>query len=176
MPFGSYAQRLALGIPRASFPASGFAFHGLRYSPIRASRLRLPSGSGSDHGQSGLTKSVGGTNVGGFLQTALANNKGELVVPVKVTGTLQHPSFTPDAQSLAKMKLNNLLPTTGDPTKGIVGALFGGGKPGSGGDVVGGILNGLNGQKSRTSEGQNPQKPEDLVNGILGQFGKKKKE
>ncbi len=44
---------------------------------------------------SGTSKAVGGTQVGGFLNTALANNKGELVIPVIVTGTMAHPTFTP---------------------------------------------------------------------------------
>ena len=34
-----------------------------------------------------LSQNVGGTKVGGFMNTALANNQGELVIPVIVTGT-----------------------------------------------------------------------------------------
>src|SRR5437763_17121947 len=56
---------------------------------------------------SGLSQSVGGTQVGGYMNTALANKNGELVVPVIVTGTMAHPTFAPDVQAMAKMKLNN---------------------------------------------------------------------
>ncbi|HEX4748294.1 MAG TPA: AsmA family protein [Bryobacteraceae bacterium] len=106
---------------------------------------------------SGTTNSVGGTGVGGFLNTALANNKGELVLPVLVTGTTAHPVFAPDMQALAKMKLNHLLPTSADPTNmtsGLIGSLVGnatGNKP--------------SGNKAQQ---QNP------VNSILNQFVKKK--
>ncbi|MBV9405017.1 MAG: AsmA family protein, partial [Acidobacteriaceae bacterium] len=61
---------------------------------------------------SGTSQAVGGSGVGGFLNTALANNKGELVLPVIVTGTMGHPLFAPDVQAIARMKLNNLLPTS----------------------------------------------------------------
>lgn len=92
------------------------------------------------------SQSAGGTHIGGFLTTALANNNGELVLPVLVTGTMAHPVFTPDVQALAKMRLGTLLPTSGDPSK-----------------LTSGVLNGILGQRS------NP------INSILNQFGKKKK-
>lgn len=104
---------------------------------------------------SGSSQSVGGTHVGGFLNTALANNKGELVMPVLVTGTTDHPVFTPDVQAIAKMKLNHLLPTSDDPTK----------------LTPGGLINGILGQGS-TQQGQQ-QNP---INSLLNQFGKKKKQ
>ena len=56
----------------------------------------------------GFSQSVGGTGVGGYLNTALANKNGELVIPVIVTGSMNHPSVSPDVQQIAKMKLNNL--------------------------------------------------------------------
>lgn len=88
---------------------------------------------------------VGGTGIGGMLQTALANNNGELVIPVIVSGSFQHPQFTPDAQKLAQMRLQNLLPTAGNPaaaTAGILGSILnrqGGQAPNVGG-IVGTIL------------------------------------
>lgn len=125
---------------------------------------------------SGISGAVGGTNVGGFLNTALANNKGELVVPVKVTGTLQAPKFTPDTGAIAQMKLKNLLPTTGNPAAGVAGAILGG----KGGGVKG-LLNGLAGggqqqqqQQGQPQQQQKQQKPEDAIKGILKGFGKKK--
>lgn len=119
---------------------------------------------------SGPSESVGGTQVGGFLNTALANNKRELVIPVAVTGTMAHPVFTPDLAAIAKMKLNNLLPTSGDPSKltsGLVGSVLG--KKGAGG-VLGGILG-----NGAAQPGQpNNQQPQNPLGGLLEQFGKKK--
>ena len=61
------------------------------------------------------SQTVGSTNIGGFLNTALANNKGELVIPLLVTGTFQNPVFAPDLQKVAQMKLENLVPDIGNP-------------------------------------------------------------
>ncbi len=118
---------------------------------------------------SGVSQTVGGTHVGGFLNTALSNNKGELVLPVIVTGTMDHPVFAPDAQALAKMKLNNLLPTVSDPSK--LGSSILGGKGASG------IVNGLLGGHPAANQKANPQQqnPQNAVNSLLNSFGKKKK-
>ena len=40
-----------------------------------------------------LTQKAGGTNVGGYRKTALANSQGQLVISAVVTGTFQHPRF-----------------------------------------------------------------------------------
>lgn len=110
-----------------------------------------------------LSQTVGGTQVGGFMNTALANNQGELVVPVIVTGTFQHPQVAPDVQQIAQMKLQNLLPTSKNPgqlTNGILGAVLGnkGGAPGAnpqkGG--IGGILGALGGQQQQQQQPSNP--------------------
>jgi uncharacterized protein involved in outer membrane biogenesis len=106
---------------------------------------------------SGASKTVGGTGVGGMLNTVMANNKGELVVPVLVTGSTSHMIFAPDVQAMAKMKLNGLLPTSGDPAKGAVGSL------------VQGILGG---QKQNQNNQQQKQQSNPL-NSILDQFKKK---
>src|SRR5215467_6958117 len=95
---------------------------------------------------SALSKQVGGTGIGGYMNTVLANNQGELVMPVILTGTFQHPQVAPDLQQLAQMKLQNLLPTSKNPgalTSGIVGAITGKNQ-GKGG--LGGILGTLSGQ------------------------------
>ncbi len=120
---------------------------------------------------SGVSQTVGGTHVGGFLNTALANNKGELVLPVIVTGTMDHPVFAPDAQALAKMKLNNLLPTVSDPSK--LGSAILGGKGGASG-IVNGLLGGhpAAGNQKANPKQQNPQ---DSINSLLNSFGKQKK-
>jgi hypothetical protein len=121
----------------------------------------------------GATQTVGGTQVGGYLNTALANNKGELVIPVLVTGTLPHPTFTPDAQAIAKMKLNNLLPTAGDPTKATGGLL---GQRGAGG-ILNGVLGAGSGkqQQQNTQQNQQQQKQQSPVDSLLKQLPRKKK-
>lgn len=112
-----------------------------------------------------MSQNVGGTGIGGFMNTALANRNGELVIPVIVTGTFQHPQIAPDVQRLAQMKLQNLLPTADNPgqlTSGILGAVLG--KKGQQGGGIGGILGTLGGQKPPNQpQGNqpvaNPQQP-----------------
>jgi uncharacterized protein involved in outer membrane biogenesis len=106
-----------------------------------------------------FSQSVGGTNVGGYLETALANRNGELVLPVLITGNMNHPIVTPDVQQIARMKLNNLLPTAGGllNTKGNgLGAL------------VGGLLGQQQGQPAKGQPQKNP-----LGNALQQLFGKK---
>ena len=73
-----------------------------------------------------FSQSVGGPGVGGYLNTALANKNGELVLPVLITGNMNHPLVAPDVQQIAKMKLNNLLPTAGGLLNGKGGNNLGG--------------------------------------------------
>jgi AsmA protein len=129
---------------------------------------------------SGISQTVGGSKVGGFLNTALANNKGELVLPVLITGSLDKPMFAPDTQAIAEMKLKNLLPTTGDPGKlstGILGSVLG--NKGGAAGAINSILGGGQQQQQQGQENgqqqQQKQKPRDVINSVLGQFGKKKK-
>jgi uncharacterized protein involved in outer membrane biogenesis len=138
----------------------------------------------------GFTQSVGGTGIGGLMQTALANNRGELVMPVLITGTFDKPQVTPDAQKLAQMKLQNLLPTSGNPgglTSGILGSVLKGGNTGQSGGVSN-ILNSITGQqKQQPAAGQPPgtqtqaapksQQPSDVLNQAIGSiFGEKKQQ
>ncbi len=117
----------------------------------------------------GFSQSVGGTGVGGYLNTALANKNGELVLPVLITGNMNHPMVAPDVQQIAKMKLNNLLPTAGGLMNGKGGNNLGG--------LVGGLLGGQPQQQQPAKSGQ-PQKQQqanplgDALNSILG--GQKK--
>jgi hypothetical protein len=129
-----------------------------------------------------LSQKVGGTGIGGFMNTALANKNGELVIPVIVTGNLNHPIIAPDVEKLAQMKLNNLLPTSGNPgalTSGLSGLL--GGKGGQQGNGVQGLLGALGGQKQQQpANGQQQgnaqqQQQQNAVGGIIGGLlGKKK--
>ncbi|MBV8553400.1 MAG: AsmA family protein [Acidobacteriaceae bacterium] len=98
-----------------------------------------------------LSKTVGGTGIGGYLNTALANNKGELVLPVIVTGTMAHPVYTPDAEAIAKMKMNQLLPTADNP-----------------GSLVNTLLGGAKGKQSGQKNNQQPANPLDSLINSLG--------
>jgi uncharacterized protein involved in outer membrane biogenesis len=103
----------------------------------------------------GFTQQIGGTGVGGYMSTALANNQGELVIPAIVTGTFQNPKVVPDVQKMAQMKLKGLIPT-GDNPLGAASSILGG-------------LTGKKGQPATPGQQQNP------VNQVLDLFGNKKK-
>jgi AsmA protein len=79
-----------------------------------------------------MSGSVGGNGVGGMMQTALANKNGELVIPVLITGSLDSPHVAPDMESVASMKMQNMLPSLANPSQlthggvsGVIGALTG---------------------------------------------------
>jgi len=128
-----------------------------------------------------MSQTVGGTGIGGLMQTALANNRGELVIPMLVSGTFQRPSFAPDVNKIAQMKLQNMLPTSSNPgalTSGILGTILGNKGQGQQGGL-GDILGALGGQqrKPQNQAGQQqpqqpPHKPANAVQDILNQvFG-----
>jgi AsmA protein len=136
-----------------------------------------------------MSQTVGGTGIGGLMQTALANNRGELVIPMLVTGTFQHPSFAPDVNKIAQMKLQNMLPTSSNPgalTSGILGAILGNKGQGQQGQQggLGGILGTLGGQQQQQQQQagqqqqqQPPRKPANAVQDILNQvFGKQQQQ
>lgn len=111
-----------------------------------------------------FSQKLGGTaGVGGYMQTALANNNSEIVIPVLVTGTFQNPKFQPDLQQMAQMKLKGLVPNFNNP-----------------GGAVSGVLGSLLGQQGK-NPGQQPQQPTSQpqqqpnpVQQLMGIFGKKK--
>jgi len=106
-----------------------------------------------------MSQRVGGTGIGGFMNTALANNQGELVLPVLVTGSFQHPSFAPDLQKMAQMKLQNLLPSFNNPGQlagGIAGAILGNGSGQQQQGGLQGIFGAIVGQKQNRQSGQQP--------------------
>ena len=53
---------------------------------------------------------LGGRRVAGLLSTVLANERGELVVPMVVTGATRQPRVRPDLKRIAQMKLGDRLP------------------------------------------------------------------
>src|SRR5271166_1940800 len=121
----------------------------------------------------GFSQSVGGTGVGGYLNTALANKNGELVLPILVTGSMSHPLVAPDVEQIAQMKLKNLLPTAGGLLTGKGGSDLGG--------VVGGLLGGQQQQGQQAAKPGQPAQQQnqqanplgDALDQLLG--GKKKK-
>jgi uncharacterized protein involved in outer membrane biogenesis len=128
--------------------------------------------------QKAISQQVGGTGIGGYMNTALANNQGELVLPVILTGTFQHPQVAPDVQQLAQMKLKNLLPTSKNPgalSSGIVGAIMGKNQPGGAatgaqqqGGGLGGIVGAITG-KQQTQQNQQQQPANPAVGNNSGQ-------
>ena len=116
-----------------------------------------------------FSQSVGGTGVGGYLNTALGNKNGELVLPVIISGTMSHPIVAPDLEKIAQMKLNSIVPSAagilggkGGGAAGIVGSLLGGGQPQQGQ------------QAGKPAQQPSPQQQlQDALGGLLG--GSKKK-
>jgi uncharacterized protein involved in outer membrane biogenesis len=113
-----------------------------------------------------LSQQVGGSQIGGYMNTALSNNQGELVFPVIVTGTFQHPKVQPDVKQIAQMRLQNLAPSTKNPG-GILSAIMGKDQ----GDAA-------NGQPQSNQPGANPGQQQnplgDLLNQALNKNKKKK--
>ena len=113
-----------------------------------------------------VSQKVGGNSIGGFMNTALANNQGELVVPALVIGTISNPKFAPDVQQIAQMKVKGLVPNFSNPgsVTGILQNLLGGtGNPAQATQPQG---------QQQTQQQDQQQNP---VQQLLGVFGKKKK-
>ena len=111
-----------------------------------------------------LSQKAGGTSIGGYAKTVLANNQGELVIPAAVTGTFQHPQFAPDVQQLAQMKLKGLVPDFNNPTGAVSG-------------LLGNLLNSKGGnaaQSQSPAQDQNPAAAPNPLQQLEGIFGKKK--
>jgi AsmA protein len=108
------------------------------------------------------SQKAGGNSIGGFMQTALANNKGELVVPALVTGTFSNPRFAPDVQQIAQMKVKGLVPNFDNPAS-VTGALQ---------NLLGGAKNPA---QAAPSQGQQQPPQQNPVEQLMGIFGKKKK-
>jgi len=96
------------------------------------------------------------------MQTALANKQGVFVIPVLVTGTFSNPTFAPDIQQIARMRVNGLVPNFNDPASitGTLQALLG--RPRN------------FGLDSQPPENQQVQEP-NPVRQLTELFGKKKK-
>ena len=109
-----------------------------------------------------FSQRAGGTAVGGYMSTALANSQGELVIPAIVTGTFESPKFTPDLQKVAQMKLKGLVPSLNNPSGGVAG-------------ILGGLLSQKGGTQAQPQ--QVPQQQQaNPVQQIIDIFGSKKKQ
>jgi hypothetical protein len=110
------------------------------------------------------SQQVGGTSIGGYMNTALSNSQGEIAIPVIVTGTFSNPHFAPNVQKLAQMKLKGLVPSFDNPG----GAASG---------LLGGFLGQKGGQAQPGQPAQAQQQPQqnNAVQQIMGLFGNKKK-
>jgi uncharacterized protein involved in outer membrane biogenesis len=102
------------------------------------------------------TKGAGTANVGSYVNAALSNREGRLVIPANVTGTLQNPKFSPDLKRMAQMKLKGLIPTADNPL-------------GSASSIIEGLL----GPKSQPAKGKSQQ--QNPADQLLGIFTNKKK-
>ncbi len=159
---------------RAVIPGANLAAKGAANLATNALNMHMTAVLSKDFSQK-----VGGTGIGGFMQTALANNKGELVIPVLVTGTLDQPRFAPDLQEVARMRLQNLVPSFGNPgdlSSGILGAVMGG-KKGQGQQQggIGRILGTLGGQQQPGKGASQQPPPANPLGDLLDSMMKKKK-
>ena len=81
-----------------------------------------------------FTDKLGGGRIGGYMRTAFANETGEIVIPVTVTGTFKQPRFAPDARTIVEMQKQRFIPAfqpgqkPADTIRGIIGGFLGGKK------------------------------------------------
>jgi AsmA-like C-terminal region len=108
-----------------------------------------------------FSQQVGGTGIGGYMNTALANNHGEIVIPATVTGTFQRPAFGPNVQKIAQMRLKGLMPSADNPLGGASG-------------ILGNLLGQKNANPNNQGQQPNTQQQQNPVDQILDIFGKKK--
>jgi uncharacterized protein involved in outer membrane biogenesis len=127
------------------------------------------------------SQQVGGNAIGGLMNTAMANQNGEIVIPVLITGTIPSPKVEPDVSAIAKMRMNNLLPSFSNPgqlSQSVLGQL---GKGGGATGGAAGMLGALSGKTQPGAAASNQQQQssgnstQDAVSGIVGLFGNKKK-
>ena len=105
-----------------------------------------------------FSEKAGGTGIGGYLKTALSNDKGEILIPVIISGNFKQPKFAPDTQALLRMQRDRLLPGLDNPRKAISN-----------------VLEGLTGKKKTDETGKAAEeepKPNPLGGVLKGIFGK----
>jgi AsmA protein len=60
-----------------------------------------------------FSKQVGGTQIGGFMVHALADERGQLIIPSLLRGPFSKLMVTPDTEQFAKLKVKSLASPTG---------------------------------------------------------------
>jgi len=96
----------------------------------------------------GFSDKLGGsTRIGGLLTTALSNEKGEIVIPVLISGNMAKPTFRPDAKTFLQLQKQRIVP---------------------------GILDAITGKKPPAEPGKEAPKPSGLKGVLDGIFGGKK--
>jgi uncharacterized protein involved in outer membrane biogenesis len=72
-----------------------------------------------------FSKKVGGSQVGGFMVTALADERGQLIIPSMLRGSFAKPVVSPDPEQFAKLKVKSLVSPAGmqDPAKTVQGVI-----------------------------------------------------
>jgi AsmA protein len=58
-----------------------------------------------------FSEQVGGSQVGGFMSVALSNARGEMLIPVSISGTFAKPRMSPDPAAMARLKLQQFSPS-----------------------------------------------------------------
>ncbi len=123
-----------------------------------------------------FSQSIGGTGIGGYMNTALANKNGELVLPAMISGNMNRPIVTPDVQAIAQMKLDNLIPSVG----GLLGGKGGTGTSGILGTLMGGVQPQQQTHQPQTQQAKKPapnqqqQQVQDLLGNLMGGKTQKK--
>ncbi len=105
---------LKLELPYGAVTAAGII--GLADS---STKLNLTAVLSKEH-----SSKFGGNRVGGWMSTVLGNPQGEIVMPLLVNGKLPRPRFLPDPERFAKLKLDQLLPTTRGASS-VIGTVLG---------------------------------------------------
>jgi autotransporter translocation and assembly factor TamB len=100
---------------------------------------------------------IGASRAGGFMNAALSNTAGELVIPALVTGNFTKPSFAPDLQAVAQMQRQRFLPTLSNPA-----------------GAVSSVLETLTGKPKEGAEQGDEQQQRSPIQGILNLFGRKR--
>jgi uncharacterized protein involved in outer membrane biogenesis len=77
------------------------------------------------------SQQVGGAGIGGMTTTEMANENGEIVMPVLVTGTIPSPKVESDVSVMARMRTSGLLPSFRNPGQLNEGSLAEGGAGGA---------------------------------------------
>ncbi|MBY0503369.1 MAG: AsmA family protein [Bryobacteraceae bacterium] len=72
-----------------------------------------------------LAEEVGGSRIGGYLTAAVTGANGDMTIPSLVTGTFAKPRFAPDTASIAKLKLQSVVPALTKDPNAVVDAIKG---------------------------------------------------